>query len=205
MRTIGSVSLGLLWLICASAAAAAPAALRDGDLIFQTSTSSQSQAIQLATGSRWSHVGVVVYRQGKPYVLEAEGTVRYTELDRWVARGRGGHYTVRRLRDVRPLQSTVAEAGLQREARAMLGKPYDAAFAWSDQRMYCSELVWKLYKRAYGIELAPLSRLRDFRLDNPIVRSKLQERYHGKPPLDEPVIAPSALFDSPQLVTAVEE
>lgn len=205
MRKAWSVVLGMAWLISAGAAAATSAALHDGDLIFQTSTSAQSLAIQLATGSRWSHVGVIVYRQGKPFVLEAEGTVRYTELDRWVARGQGKHYAVRRLRDASAVTSSAAGAALQREAKAMLGKPYDSAFEWSDQRMYCSELVWKLYQRAYGIELAPLARLRDFHLDNPVVRAKLQERYHGNPPLDEPVIAPGALFDSAQLVTVVEE
>ena len=43
--------------------------LRDGDIIFHTSRSAQSAAIQLATHSRHSHVGLILFRDGKPYVL----------------------------------------------------------------------------------------------------------------------------------------
>ena len=64
--------------------------LRDGDIIFHTSRSAQSAAIQLATHSRYSHVGLILFRDGKPYVLEAVATVRYTPLDSWIARAMAG-------------------------------------------------------------------------------------------------------------------
>ena len=68
---------------CAWAAGHAAAAdgWRDGDIIFHTSRSSQSAAIQRATHSPYSHVGVVFFRDGKPYVFEAIATVRYTPDD----------------------------------------------------------------------------------------------------------------------------
>ena len=78
-------------------AVAAPA-LRDGDIIFHTSRSAQSAAIQRATHSPYSHVGLVLYRDGKPFVFEAISTVRYTPLASWIARGDGGHYVVKRLK-----------------------------------------------------------------------------------------------------------
>jgi hypothetical protein len=28
------------------------------------------------------------------------------------------------------------------------GKPYDLYFEWNDEIIYCSELVWKIYKNA---------------------------------------------------------
>jgi hypothetical protein len=52
--------------------------LRDGDIVFQTSKSSQSIAVQRATRSRYSHMGIVVQRDGKPFVFEASATVRFT-------------------------------------------------------------------------------------------------------------------------------
>ena len=70
-----------------------------------------------------------------------------------------------------------------------------------DARIYCSELVWKAYQRGLGVELGRLQRLRDFRLDNPLVRRKLRERYGAAVPLDEPVVAPGAMFDSELLET----
>lgn len=49
-----------------------------GDIIFQISRSSQSKAIQLATHSDYSHTGMLVMRNKKPYVFEAVGPVKYT-------------------------------------------------------------------------------------------------------------------------------
>jgi hypothetical protein len=73
--------------------------VRDGDLIFQTSRSTQSLAIQRATGSPYSHMGIVFLREGKLYVFEAIATVRFTPLDHWIARGAGHHFVLKRLRN----------------------------------------------------------------------------------------------------------
>lgn len=86
-------------------------------------------------------------------------------------------------------------------ARKMLGKNYDLYFGWSDDRIYCSELVWKIYQQGLGIELGKLQRLRDFDLTHPIVKSKLQERYGNFSPMNEKVISPVAIYQSVQLET----
>ena len=78
-------------------------------------------------------------------------------------------------------------------------RPYDLTFEWSDSRVYCSELVWKMYERALGIRVGELQRLRDFDLSDPVVRAKMKERYGDAVPLDEQVISPAAMFDSPLL------
>jgi hypothetical protein len=189
-------ALILCWAGSASCTARSP--LRDGDIIFHTSRSSQSLAIQRATGSRYSHMGVIVHRDGKPYVFEAIGRVSYTPLPSWIERGADARYVVRRLRE--PLSPTQA-AALRSSMAAFQGKPYDPTFEWSDTRIYCSELVWKLYQRALDIRIGELQRLRDFRLDDPVVRAKLLQRYGKRVPLQEPVISPAAMFDSPLLVT----
>lgn len=68
-----------------------------GDIIFQISRSSQSKAIQLATHSDYSHTGMLVIRNKKPYVFEAAGPVKYTPLKQWIAHGEKGKYVVRRV------------------------------------------------------------------------------------------------------------
>src|SRR4051812_30589349 len=83
-------------LFATTASAVTP--LRDGDIIFHTSRSAQSAAIQRATHSRWSHMGFVVFRERHPYVFEAVATVRYTPLAQWTARGEHGKYVVKRLK-----------------------------------------------------------------------------------------------------------
>lgn len=187
-----------LSMLCAGCAAAQAPATRDGDLIFQTSRSAQSLAIQRATGSRYSHMGVIVHRGGQPYVFEAIGPTVYTPLPRWIARGEGGHYVLKRLRA--PL-SAPQQAKLRAQAQALNGRPYDLTFEWSDRKLYCSEVAWKMYDRALGIRIGALQQLGSFKLDDPAVKAKLRERYGARVPLNEPVISPVAMYDSPLLTT----
>ena len=92
-------------------------------------------------------------------------------------------------------------AKLRKAAAGFEGRPYDLYFEWSDRRIYCSELVWKTYQRALGIELGKLQKLREFDLSDAAVRAKMRERYGSNVPLDEPVISPGAQFDSAALET----
>jgi uncharacterized protein YcfL len=74
--------LGLLYLVGCSDCLADQ--LRDGDIVFQASRSEQSIAIQKATHSPYSHMGIVFLGNGSPYVYEAIKTVQYTPLRKWV-------------------------------------------------------------------------------------------------------------------------
>jgi hypothetical protein len=74
-------------------------------------------------------------------------------------------------------------------------------FEWSDDRIYCSELVWKIYQRGAGIEIGALQTMKDFDLTSPAVAAKLRERFGDTVPLNETVISPAAMFDSPLLTT----
>jgi hypothetical protein len=178
--------------------------VQEGDLIFQTSRSAQSLAIQRATGSEYSHMGVVFMRAGRPFVLEANATVRYTELEQWIDRGEGGRFVVKRLKDAKTLLTDEGKQKLRDVARSLEGRKYDLTFEWSDDRIYCSELAWKLFDRALGVHIGELQRLRDFNLSDPAVRSKLSERFGDRVPLDEPVISPVGMFRSPLLVTVTK-
>jgi hypothetical protein len=181
-------------LACGSTRAAT--SLRDGDIIFHTLRSAQSVAIQRATHSPYSHVGIIFHRDGKLFVFEAIATVRYTPLASWIARGENGRYVVKRLQ--RTLTSMDIEK-LRRVAQTYEGKPYDLYFEWSDARIYCSELIWKMYQRALGVELGALQKLREFDLRDPAVKAKMRERYGANIPREEPVISPAAVFESPLL------
>jgi len=166
-----------------------------GDLIFQQSRSSQSLAIQQATRSRYSHMGMIVIRDGVAFVVEAAAKVRYRPLAEWIAQGERGHYVVKRLRPDMALDAD-AQQQLAATAEGFVGKSYDLLFAWSDEDIYCSELVWKIYQRSLNIEIGALQPLREFDLQSPLVQDKMRERYGDRIPLDEPVISPAAMFDS---------
>jgi len=180
---------------------AAKGKIRDGDLIFQTSLSSQSKAIQLATKSKYSHCGIIYKENGRYYVFEAIQPVKSTPLDKWIARGKDGHYVVKRLKNAEKILTPEVLAKMKREGEKFRGKDYDLAFEWSDERIYCSELIWKIYQRATGVEIGKLEKLRDFDLTSEVVRKKMKERYGDKIPMDETVISPATVFASELLMT----
>ncbi|AWH87727.1 YiiX family permuted papain-like enzyme [Limnobaculum parvum] len=169
-----------------------------GDIIFHTSRSSQSQAIQLATHSPYSHMGIILFRNNKPYVYEASKRVQYTSLDEWIERGVNGKYVIKRI--TRPL-TTDQQHLIQKTAQTYINAPYDLSFSWSDEKQYCSELVWKIYFNALGIKIGNLQKLQEFDLTSSAVKKKLAERYGSSIPMGETVISPDAIFDSPLLMT----
>jgi uncharacterized protein YycO len=179
--------------------------LNDGDLIFQTSRTSQSRAIQLATKSKYSHMGVIISQRGKQMVYEAVGPVKYTPLREWIHRGIDKHFVVKRLKDSRNLLTEKNLSTLKTVGETFRGKPYDFVFGWSDEKMYCSELVWKMYNRALHVQIGRLQRLRDFDLTDPLVKQKLNERYPHGIPLNEIVISPEQMFSSGLLETIVDQ
>ena len=168
-----------------------------GDIIFQTSKSAQSKVIQKATHSPYSHMGMIVNRNGQSWVLEAIQPVKYTPLQQWVDRGVNKHYVVKRYQTA---LTAIQQTKLVKNAEGYLNKPYDIYFEWGDDAIYCSEIVWKAYKNALGIELAPLDQLKSFDLTDLSVKALMKQRYGKSIPLQEKVIAPSALFNSKKLV-----
>ena len=175
--------------------------LREGDLIFQTSLSRQSQAIQLATKSRYSHCGLI-YKDGKDYyVFEAVQPVKRTPLDKWIARGKEGKYVIKRLKNADQVLTPATLAKMKQIGDKFKGKNYDLTFEWSDDKIYCSELIWKIYQRATGLEIGKLEKLSDFDLTNEAVKLKMKERYGDKIPMNEIVISPVTIFDSELLKT----
>jgi len=150
-------------------------------------------------------MGLLIHRNGKPYVLEAISTVRYTPLDQWIARGVGQHFIAKRLRNAETLRTPSARQQLRTAADKFAGRPYDLVFGWSDDRIYCSELVWKAYDRGLNIQIGNLQKVKEFNLSDPAVRTKMKERYGSSVPLNESVISPIAMFQSPLLVTVAEQ
>ncbi|GHU07333.1 hypothetical protein FACS1894158_15480 [Betaproteobacteria bacterium] len=192
----------LVFLLCLPVCAQSEhTKLKDGDIIFQTSRSSQSQAIQLATHSKYSHMGMLFKKQRAWYVYEASARVQSTPLKTWIARGENEHYVVKRLKNASKILTPDVLAKMKAEGERFDGKPYDLAFAWSDEKLYCSELVWKIYQRGANIELGALQKLGSFDLSSKPVINKLQERYGNRIPYNEPVISPAAIFDSAELET----
>ena len=178
--------------------------IQEGDIIFQASNSSQCKAIQLATKSLYSHCGIIFKENGKWVVYEAVQPVKITPLERWIKRGDNNHFVTKRLKDTSGLSSEVIQK-MRQIGKQQLGKDYDLTFEWNDNRIYCSELVWKIYKRALDIEVGKLRVLKDFDLSSPIVKEIMKERYGTKIPYNETVISPADIFKSDLLVEVLNQ
>jgi len=175
--------------------------LQNGDIIFQTSKSDQSKAIQLATHSKYSHMGIVYETNGAYFVYEAVQPVKLTKLNDWIKRGENSHYVVKRLKNSKELLTNENIKKMKAVGEKFKGKDYDTYFEWSDDKIYCSELVWKIYKEALGIEIGELQELKTFDLTSKAVEAKMRERYGDKIPMDEKVVSPGNMFDSEKLTT----
>lgn len=161
---------------------------KDGDIIFQSSKSFQSTAIKIGTVSKYSHCGIIVMRNDKPYVLEAHKGVELTPLNKWIDRGvLCNHYKIMRLKDSKKLKVNYT-----------LGIPYDLDFRFNNGKYYCSELVWDIYKDN-NIDLCSPKQLKEYHFLNvPLVKKKIKERGFT---LEQSVVAPSDLVKSNKLKT----
>lgn len=190
-------------IINLSCASAKDVSLRNGDIIFQESMSVQSTALKLATKSRYTHVGIIYKLKNKIYVFEAVQPVKYTPFAKWIKRGKNSHYVVKRLKKSKEILTRQNIKRMIKIGKKFINKNYDKYFEWSDRRIYCSELVWKIYKRVLNIEIGELQKLKDFDLSSPIVKKIMKERYGRNIPLNEKVISPISMFNSNLLETVV--
>jgi hypothetical protein len=173
---------------------------KEGDILFQTSLSSQSMAIQLVTKSPYTHCGIVQIHDGKPMVLEAVGPVRLTPMNDWIARGKDGAVWAKRLAKADTVLTPHAVAAMRSVGRRYLGRPYDHLFEWSDETIYCSELVWKVYRQALGVELGSLQPFSSLDLSSPQAMRIAKQRWGGQPPANQRLITPAAIAASPRLI-----
>lgn len=117
--------------------------LQEGDVVFIESQSSQSPYIKVGTMSKWTHCGVVVDTPQGMKVLEASKTVRLTSAAKFIGAARNDNWCVKRPRQ--QLSKPISY-------KKYLGQSYDLEFKFDNGKMYCSELVWLVYKDQ-GIEL----------------------------------------------------
>ena len=164
--------------------------VKEGDVIFQTSLSQQSPLIKMGTRSTITHCGVVVMKDGKPYVLETQKTLVLTPLKKFIARGKDGKYWHKRpkIDDIKIKYS------------GYLGKPYDLAFKFDNGKFYCSELIYDIYLNQLGIELCKPKTIDDYLIlgSHRIPKIKRAMKKRGIT-MKQYAVAPVDVFNSKEL------
>lgn len=164
--------------------------VREGDVIFQTSLSQQSPLIKMGTRSTITHCGVVVMKDGKPYVLETQKTLVLTPLKKFIARGKDGKYWHKR-----PKLDNI-----KIKYSGYLGKSYDLAFKFDNGKFYCSELIYDVYLNQLGVELCKPKKIDDYLILGthriPKIKRAMEKRGIT---MDQYAIAPVDVFNSKEL------
>jgi len=196
--------IAVLTLLALTACTRSANSFRAGDIVLQDLDTPQSAALKLATGSEWTHCGLVLEEGGHFVVYEALQPVQITPLEQWIARGVNQRVVVRRLKNSDLTLPPETLARMKTMAERFVGRDYDPYFQWTDDQLYCSELVWKVFDQAAGVKLTALRTLKEYDLSNPLVQANLTERYGDRIPYDEAMVAPADLFASPLLETVYD-
>lgn len=185
----------------------------EGDLIFQSLPRTPLvEAIEGSSGSPFSHCGIVrrsataADSAGKSsktggnsstgrswLVLEAIGPVKETPLAEWVSQGRGQGFAVFRLKQ--PWQGKIP--AFLKAAETYKGRPYDIHYDMDDERIYCSELLWKAFRLASGEELGQPQPLKELNW-KPYVEI-IRRIENGNVPLERHMITPRAVSEAVQV------
>ena len=167
---------------------------QEGDIVFQSLNGSElGTVIEAATKSAYSHCGIVTQTGDQWKVLEAIGPVQEVPLADWIERGREGKVAVYRLK---PAYRNQIPPMIQ-AARTYRGKPYDIQYEFDDEKIYCSELIFKAFKQATGEELGKAVSLGE--LDWRGHEAFIRRITGGSLPLDRKMITPADLARATQL------
>jgi uncharacterized protein YycO len=183
LRTLAFAALAcavalFVWLSATSVTAQDLPPLQNGDVIFQTSGSSQSAAIFLASKSAYTHMGLIEINANKEAaVVEAAGPVRTTALDAWIKRGLGGRITILRM----PTLDAATAQKILTAAHAYDGRPYDRYFMSSTDEIYCSELIRLAFHDGANINVGTLQKVKTLDIDNMLARNLIKKRWRSYP------------------------
>jgi hypothetical protein len=190
----------LLFFACASFAWGDSNSYRphQGDIVFQSSPNPWGMdlvdMIEGATGSVYSHCGMVIWHENQWQVIEAVGPVQITPLIHWQARGRGKKVWAYRLQESSQQHIPAAITAMKRD----LGKPYDSRYRLDDAAIYCSELVYRGWKSATGKGLGNTVVLQELNWQ-PYRKIIVALEGSEQIPLTREIITPRDLAQAPEL------
>jgi hypothetical protein len=167
---------------------------QEGDILFQSLPHSRLvDAIEGVSGSPYSHCGIVAKENGVWVVYEAFRNVEVTPLRQFEFRGRNQRFVAYRLKAEHQqyVPATI------KNTKTYLGRPYDVRYRMDDERIYCSELIYKAYLGSSGQQLGRLVRLGD--LNWRPYADTIQHFEKGPVPVDREMITPNDLAEAEQL------
>lgn len=198
--------------------------LKSGDILFIRSNSgARADSIEEITEAPLTHCGILIKQGGSTIVYEGAGHAgTYKDVKTWQRdeSTRKGEPPPVPLHSIYVRRYTGSLEGkldaLGKRAKELHDTPYDNAFAWNNREpgsgkeyIYCSELIWKAFHDAVGVDLGGPHPLKDYLAGGPTKKAKaeaafkkyLGEHYNS----EEKVISPTDVFKSDKLVGVTDE
>jgi hypothetical protein len=166
----------------------------EGDIVFQSLPDSKlARAIEGATKSPYSHTGMIIKKNGSWYVREAAGPVMDTNLYLWIARGKRARFAAYRLKE--RYKNIIPQ--FIHESEKYLGLPYDIYFELDDEKIYCSELIYKSFNDATNENLGNVVMLKDLNWE--FYKDFIESIEVNGIPYERKMITPANLSQASQL------
>jgi len=168
--------------------------LQNGDLIFRRGTSIESHIVLLTDqNSEYSHIGMIYKIKDKLFVIHTvpkendadPGYIKLESVDEFLSNGKAARVAIYRLiqnssENINIASKYAYECYLKKYC---FDNSYDLV---TDAQLYCTELIWKAYKKA-GVDLV-CDRLRNIDviiadrimiMPSPIIKSKLLKKIYS--------------------------
>ncbi|MGE3611470.1 MAG: YiiX/YebB-like N1pC/P60 family cysteine hydrolase [Bacteriovoracaceae bacterium] len=143
--------------------------LKNGDILLQPLNCSACDLIEAEESTIFSHVGVVIQTRPDVLVAEAYGNVRATRLEDFLKKSqKGQRVLIARLKNLKAVDSIQNDSFTNFFFKNFNNLKYDDEFLWNNvddqgrEKLYCSELVSKLYFESLRIEI-PVKRMHFFK------------------------------------------
>ncbi len=167
-----------------------------GSLIFQQRDSLEGMALALATGSPYTHVGIIRITGGGPYVMQSSamtGGVEEVPLDEFINAGVGQKFAIYvTKKDYRPAGQLNSPASLA--AYDYYHLPYDFFYQQDSRAIYSAELIFKIFKDI-GHPIGRLRRIRDLNFDTEAGRSFFLNNWRERPDCQSQRLSQQACWD----------
>lgn len=166
--------------------------LKTGDILLLDMDCYSCDLIEKQTNGPFSHSGIVLKLGNQVYVAQALGTVHHLPLQRFL------NYSHKPIQVIRPkyINYTKRRRLIQSYQANFFNMPFDHDYTWDDEKLYCSEFIYKLLKSVYAIEdFAPTPMKYDVNEDG-------WRRYFGgkEPPHGQLGLSPNDFYRSSDFI-----
>lgn len=175
--------------------------LREGDILFIAIDSFLYRRVAAGTGSKTSHVGLLL-RDNEGQWVVAESCVprsKYTPLADFLSRSKDDWLCIKRLPQA--LSDSDIEA-IKTQCQQRMGILYHFGFKYHSPRLFCSKFVYDVFEQALGIQVGKLQTLRELLQEQPETPLTFWRLwYFGFIPWSRITITPAAQMNSEGLLT----